>query len=333
MAQVMVKRKRSLGARTVATTALAWMLATVAQAQVAQLTPAQRRAVDGAGLPRSAVVFANADLVVAIRGRGSADGGIHKGVDLQGEVISEQTAQGLGYRSMRSSVDVDCTRRRDLVTKMTVYSEARAKGLAIVRQVPGDWAQPSPGAYLAAVNRAICGTAAPAPVISKAAASPKASPSPRLEAWASRPPPPPPAAASLSDDPDAPMTTAIEAGFRTRAEAPALPPRAPEHPEPASAPTLRGKVAEPAPPPARAWKPRTAAPGKVAVQVSASATERQAREALAKLKGKIIAPLSTEVRAAVVDGRTYHRAIIKGFQNRAEAQAFCAQIASGCFVR
>ena len=66
---------------------------------------------------------------------------------------------------------------------------------------------------------------------------------------------------------------------------------------------------------------------------TASPTERQAKEALARLKGRIARPLSTEVQTAVVEGRTYHRAIVRGFQTRAEAQVFCASIGGGCFVR
>ena len=343
MALVMVKMARSSAGRALTALVLAGAWVSAAQAEM-ELTAAQRRAVNVANLPRASVVFAGADLVVAIRDRGvrSAGGGVFEGVALQGEVISEQGAQALGYRSMRSTLSIDCVRRRDLVTRMTVYADANAKGLAIVRQVPGDWAQPSPGAYLAAVNRAICGTE---PIVAKAAspkAAPKSQPRVRDEAVDAPAPafqPVPPTAVAVSDDPDAPMTTAVEAGFRTRSAA--SPQQTVEQAVvadvvPPSPPALRGPVAEPAfPKRTAAARPptRPTSPGKVAVQVAASATEAQAREALARLKRRIATPLSAEVRKVEVDGRTYHRAIIKGFQTRGEAQAFCASLGSDCFVR
>jgi SPOR domain len=341
MALVMVKAAQSAGRRAITALILAGGLAAQANAQAIELTAAQRRAVNAADLPRNSVVFAGTDLVVAIRDHGarSAGGGIVEGVTLQGEVTSEETAQALGYRSMRSTLSVDCVRRRDLVTRMTVYAQANAKGLAIVRQVPGDWAQPSPGAYLAAVNRAICGTE---PVLAKAAPPKAASrPQPRTRAEAVEAPPPsassgPVLAVAVDDDPDTPMTTAIEAGFRTRPTTP--PPPSVEQAlaaAPPSPPALRGPVSETPPKKAASSLPpaHPASPGKVAVQVAASATEAQAREALTRLKRRVPPPLSTEVRTVVVDGRTYHRAIIKGFQTRSEAQAFCASLGSECFVR
>lgn len=339
MALVMVKAAQSAGGRVIAALILAAGLAAQADAQAVDLTPAQRRAVNAADLPRSSVVFAGNDLVVAIRDRGvrSAGGGVVEGVTLQGEVTSEETAQALGYRSMRSTLSIDCVRRRDLVTRMTVYAQANAKGLAIVRQVPGDWAQPSPGAYLAAVNRAVCGTE---PVAVKAS-PPKAAGKPprvRTEAVEVRRPSPlgPAPAVAIDDDPDTPMTTAIEAGFRTGSAATVPPPAAERAAASAPPPALRGPVAEPAarktPVASKAPTPPATA-GKVAVQVAASATEGQAREALARLKRRIAPPLSTEVRKVVVDGRTYHRAIINGFRTRGEAQAFCVSLGSECFVR
>lgn len=341
MAVVMVKAAQSAGRRAFAALILAGGIA-AANAQATELTAAQRRAVNAANLPRSSIVFAGPDLVVAIRDRGarSAGGGVVEGVTLQGEVTSEETAQALGYKSMRSTLNVDCVRRRDLVTKMTVYAQANGKGLAIVRQVPGDWAQPSPGAYLAAVNREICGSEAQVAKAAPSRAPVRAQPRPRSEEAEISAPSPrlgPTMAVAVNEDPDTPMTTAIEAGFRTR-------PTGQMKPEPESAiarpsaspPALRGPVAAPtvAKRPAPAKPPsHPASAGKVAVQVAASATEGQAREALARLKRRIAPPLATEVRTVVVDGRTYHRAIIKGFQTRGEAQAFCASLSSECFVR
>jgi hypothetical protein len=339
----MVKRGYSLRARAALSTALVacLTLAGVAVAQVKDLSAAERRAVAAGGLNRASVVFAGGGLVVAIgdKGKAGADGGITDGVVLQGEVVSEEAAQSFGYRSMRSTLKIDCGQRRDLVTRMTVYSQPGGKGLAIVRQVPGEWGQPSAGAYLASVNRAICG-----PVTQVAAAKPKPAPRPVVERDAeprrqADPPPPPRLARAVpvSDDPDMPMVTAIEAGYR-----PLQPTPAPAEPE--AAPVLRTQAKEPESParapsasPRPAAKPassaRPSAPGKVSVQIAASPTDRQAQEALKKVRARLSPPLSTEVQKVVVDGKTYHRAIVKGFQTRADAQAFCAAPGVECFIR
>ena len=311
----------------------AWLgLAEAAAPQAVELSAAERRAVAGAGLSRGAVVFARGGLVVAIRerGRASAGGGVLDGVVLHGEVVSEEAAQAFGYRSMRSTLNVDCARRRDLVTRMTIYSEPNSKGLAIVRQVPGDWAQPSPGAYLSSVNRALCGPASEA-------APKEAPPKPRVTRDARKAIETPPAerparlarAPANLDDPDAPMITAVEAGYRplpdnTLGRAPALRAQL-EPPPPTPSKPAAGQVVS--------SRPRAAKPGKVAAQIAASSTERQAREALAKLKGSVAPPQSTQVRKVAVGGKTYYRALVEGFQSRAEAQAFCDRVGVECFLR
>ena len=110
------------------------------------------------------------------------------------------------------------------------------------------------------------------------------------------------------------------------------------HLRPAIAPPPVPKLAAPKPPAPKApvAKPivsRPTAPGKVSLQIAASPTEAQAREALAKIKGRVKAPLSTAVHTVTVDGKVFHRALINGFQNRTEAQAFCASLGGACFVR
>jgi cell division septation protein DedD len=283
---------------------------------------AEQRAIAASGLPRASVVSVKPDVVVAIRNRGtvSQGGGVVEGVDLQGEVVSAQAAQMLGYRSLRSTVNIDCARRRDLVVKMTVFTEPGAKGVAINRHVPGGWVQPSPDAYLSDVIRAVC-----AALPREALAAPQPlDPSPgRATAAAARAP---------GADEDGPVRTSLDARVARTAAAPA--------PPVASTEPLRGTL--PPPPPAQAPKaepkpgPAPApvrTPGKVAVQIAASATPAQAREALGKLRGKIAPPLGTDVRSVVVDGRTFHRALVTGFRTKAEAQAFCSALKGDCFVR
>ncbi|WP_312161645.1 SPOR domain-containing protein [Phenylobacterium sp.] len=321
----------------------------LAQLNDSSLNARDRRALAASGLPRASVVSVKSDMVVAIRDRGTASpgGGMVEGVVLQGEVTSAEAARALGYRSMRSTVNIDCERRRDMVVKMTVFTEPGAKGTTINRHVPGGWVQPSPDAYLAHVIRAICGPAprlaeaapppAPKPAAVKPAAAPAAPPRPRpapppAAIVAAEPGPQAPASPPVPSD-EAPLRTGVEARLtRSRpappAETAALPPSPPAlRPLTPSAPEASAKPAA-KPPPAR---PRT--PGKVAVQIAAADSEAQARAALAKIKGKMTPPLSGAVRSVVVDGKTFHRALVTGFQTRSEAQAFCNGLKGDCFIR
>lgn len=297
----------------------------------ASLSAGQRRAIAASGLPRASIVSVKPDMVIAIRSRGtpSAGGGVVEGVVLQGEVVSNNAAQVMGYRSMRSTVNVDCVRRRDQVVKMAVFSQPNAKGEVVNRQTPGGWVQPSPGAYLFDVMESICGSAPrvaedkprPSPAPAKARAAPALR--------ASAPAPAPPRLRQSVLEEDLPLPTSVEARL-TRPAAPAPPPTTPAAPVVAERSPPRA-APKPAPPKPAASRPTK--PGKVSVQIAASPTEGQAREALARVKGRVTAPLSTSVRSVTVGGKVFHRALINGFQNRGEAQAFCAGLGGGCFIR
>lgn len=300
-----------------------------ALADDASLTAAERKAIAASGLPKGAVVSVKPDMVVAIRNRGtvSPGGGVVEGITLQGEVTSPVAGQFLGYSSMRSTVNVDCIRRRDMVVKMTVFSEPRGKGVAVNRHVPGGWVQPSPDAYLADVIRSVC------------ASTPRMAAAPAAAALG--------ATEELDEPEERPLRTSIDArAARSQAAVaaapafvPTAPPRAQIIEDPSEAPppkALAATAPTPAaskPPAAKVPAPKPSRPGKVAVQVAAADSERQAKEALAKLRGRIGPPLSTQVTQVVVDGRTFHRALVVGFQTRAEAQTFCAPLKGGCFVR
>lgn len=329
--------------------------AAAAEPNDASLSANQRRAIAASGLPRASIVSVKPDMVVAIRSRGtpSAGGGVIEGVVLQGEVVSSNAAQVMGYRSMRSTVNVDCVRRRDLVVKMAVYSEPNAQGEVVNRQVPGGWVQPSPDAYLSDVMRSVCAsvprtavaeTPAAPPTKVRSAPAPKETPAPVMAPVA---PPtsisPPARTRTAMLNADRPVPTSVDARMARGDELQeaAAPPPSREHAEV----RLRPMVAPPAPPPtkkaptapkAAAPKPaasKPSAPGKISVQIAASPTEAQAREALARVKGRVKAPLSISVRSVTVDGKAYHRALINGFQNRAEAQAFCGALGGACFIR
>lgn len=278
---------------------------------------AEQRAIAASGLPRASVVSVKSDMVVAIRSRGalSQGGGVVEGVVLQGEVVSAQAGQFVGYRSMRSTVNIDCGRRRDMVVKMTVFTEPGAKGVAINRHVPGGWVQPSPDAYLSDVIHSVCASL-------PRQAAPEVQP---IETEAQL------RTSAAAQDADGPLRTSLDA----RAGRAPVPPKAPlAEPPPLPAPPPVQKVAAPPPkaaPPAP--PPRARAPGKVAVQIAAASSDAQARQALAKLRGRIVPPLSPDVRTVVVDGKTFHRALITGFQTRNEAQAFCTGLKGDCFIR
>jgi hypothetical protein len=322
-----------------------------AQLNDASLSARERRAISASGLPRASVVSVKSDLVVAIRDRGAASpgGGVIEGVVLQGEVTSAEAARSLGYRSMRSTVNVDCVRRRDLVVKMTVFTEPNAKGAAINRHVPGGWVQPSPDAYLAHVLRAVCG---PAPRMAeaeearpvKAAPKPAAAKPDKLKPRAAKAAPAKPETVEVAAAPagppvpseEAPLPTAFEARL-TRASGARPAARVTPPAETAALPEAALRPLTPEPEPARpAAKPapqRAKTPGKVAVQIAAADSETQARAALTKIKGKVAPPLTSAVRSVVVDGKTFHRALVMGFQTRNEAQAFCKGLKGDCFVR
>lgn len=132
---------------------------------------------------------------------------------------------------------------------------------------------------------------------------------------------PAPSTAALAAVPAAPPVTAASAEAASK---PALELR------PLTPSAVREATARPAP---AAATPKPKAAGKIAVQIAAAASEPQAREALAKIKAKVKPPLSSAVRSVVVDGKTFHRALVTGFQTRAEAQVFCNGLKGDCFIR
>src|SRR3990167_6374258 len=155
------------------------------------LSAAERRAVAASGLPRAQVVSIKRDLVVAIQSRGTSKGGIlFEGVQLRGEAVSAEAGRNLGYRSMRSTVNVDCARRRDMVLRMTIYPEPNGKGEPILRQVPGGWIQPSPSAFMSDVIASSCSDAPSAAMASPEPRNPPEPPAPPKVTPAAGPPPP-----------------------------------------------------------------------------------------------------------------------------------------------
>lgn len=303
--------------------------ASAAQDFDGSLSAAERRAVAASGLPRAQVVSIKRDLVVAIQSRGVSKGGIlFEGVQLRGEAVSAEAGRNLGYRSMRSTVNVDCARRRDMVLRMTIYPEPNGKGEPILRQVPGGWVQPSPSAFMADVIASICSDGPGVPVASPEPRPPPARrPPPKPTPVAAPPPvrapePEPPQPIAAAEDSET-IATAVTARRRL-----VMPPsdQAPAPPPPQ--PVVAAKSA----PPPRAAPP---AAGGYKVQIVAVGTARQAQAALADL-GPLPEPLRTSVETATVDGRVFHRALVTGFANRAEAKLFCEIVVEAggvCFIR
>ncbi len=98
-------------------------------------------------------------VAVAIVGEGPQVGGrvgLVKSLPLRAEVVDETTAATLGWRSMRSTIDIDCDHRKDLVLSMEVFAEHDLKGASSKPKLPGTWGQPDRLAYLGGVISAVC---------------------------------------------------------------------------------------------------------------------------------------------------------------------------------
>jgi cell division protein FtsN len=73
----------------------------------------------------------------------------------------------------------------------------------------------------------------------------------------------------------------------------------------------------------------------IVAQVGASASNAEAKSLLAALGGRADGR-RTWVEQAEVGGRTWYRAVVGGFADSADAQAFCARLKAGgrpCFLR
>lgn len=257
------------------------------------------------GLPGSAVVSVRQGLAIAIRERGvRGPEGIIRGVELHGEVIDPAVVSDMGFSSMTSRVDVDCAHRRDRVVSMEVYPAPGLEGRPERRPVPGGWVQPSPQAYLADVLRAVCGLRR----------------GPEVQV------------ASLADEPDLPIATAAPKRPTLR---PAIglepPPVKAVVPAPAPA-QARPQPQPPKPAPAKALS----GSGPIAVQVAAVGSHAAAQRAAAAAAKLAPRGAVARVEPATVDGRGFYRALVRGFDTRAEASRFCKVLTARgepCFVR
>ena len=243
-----------------------------------------------------------------------------------------------GIASWSIPVEVDCDRRVVRLGTMTGY---RGRDLAteprVVRESDTDWVNPTPTAPLGSVIRALCDRDFRRPLAGHfkvAAKGPEAKPGP---------PPiievrPKKVASSVKKaEPDTKL-----------AAAPARAPKPPMSipipgvtPSPNSTPSDNTKVADNRladAKPALRLKP-LAGGGPVAVQIGASPSLPDTQGLLAHFKKKFgaeLGGLKADVATVQVDGKTVNRALIAGFANSAEANAFCKTLADAgqaCFIR
>ncbi len=223
---------------------------------------------------------------------------------MRAEAIDPTVREREGYLSWYMVLDVDCPAHKVRQGATTGY---HARNLLEAGQEvrPDDsvWREPTPGAALDSVWRAVC--------------------EPNFR-W------------PLVDSSD------LVAAQRVSLPRTPPPPRTPSPPK-AKPLTLRTFIETPggadfsaaAPQP----RPAAAVAGKGAVQIAASTSPAGARLALAGIKGKVAAwrsPLSGHVETAVVKGATFYRVVIAGFDGARDGEAFCGTLrASGqaCFVR
>jgi cell division protein FtsN len=318
-----------------------------------QQSPAQKVQVDTfatrTGLPRTWVVSVKPDIVVAVRDRDAL--GARNPADrvrLQGEVTGEEAAARLGYRSMRSAVEINCETRRDRVVEMEVFAGHNLKGAAERRSLPGGWVQPSEDAYMADVIRTVCRALPQRP---QAASPTGLDAPPRLVERRPAPKPPTPLAATAgpaqvpdlrarrSVDPAPRLAPTAEGPIATAERPPRLlawaepsPPPAPQH----AAPPPPARIPRPSAPEPRPGAQASASEGRPVVQIGALNSEAGARRAFIALGSLAGGGLSGVIQPSMVGERIYYRALVEGFSSRAEAAAFCAAVTrkgGTCFIR
>lgn len=225
-------------------------------------------------------------------------------VVVRGEVLTEEGFAREKVLSWHATVQVDCARRRVRQGTTTGYA---ARNLLFegkpIRAADTDWRVPVAGEPLDQVRRATCDTGFQPPLTSSETTA--------VTAPAPATPAPPPAPRKAAPKP---VTAAP--------------------PPPPVAKPVAIKPAAPKPAPA---KPATMA--KVSAQLAAAGSQAEAARLLERVKARFAEPmagLDTRIVRAVVNGKTYHRALVVGFTDRASAARFCVALQSGdqaCFVR
>lgn len=147
-------------------------------------------------------------------------------------------------------------------------------------------------------------------------------------------------ATAAGDSLDAVRKATCERGFQgplSDAPVPTVE-RMPE-PPPAAAPAPKPPSPKPAPPPAVAPAPRATGASTVIAQLTAAGSDAEAQRVLVRVRsrfGESMTQLQTRVDKASIGGKTYYRAVVFGFADKAAASAFCAALKTSdqaCFLR
>ena len=253
--------------------------------------------------------------------------------NVSSEAVDPEVLAHEGIASWSIPVEVDCDRRQVRLGAMTGYQSRDLRtDPRLVRDADTTWVNPIRTAPLGAVIRALCDRDFRRPLAGHfkvAAKGPEAKPGP---------PPiievrPKKVASSVKKaEPDTKL-----------AAAPARAPKPPMSipipgvtPAPDSTPSDNNRLADAKP--ALRLKP-LAGGGPVAVQIGASPSLPDTQGLLAHFKKKFgaeLGGLKADVATVQVDGKTVNRALIAGFANSAEANAFCKTLADAgqaCFIR
>jgi hypothetical protein len=243
------------------------------------------------------------DVWVSVSGAGVAipASGEVRGVELTIETTGDQAAAAHGYRSMASTVDIDCSGGRDRVRSARAFEGAHLAGPSRPRPVSGQWVRPNPEAYLAKVIGQVCASEGMPP----ARSAPQAAAAPRRPAEEM-------SRASVTATP----ATRLAASLTAPASA-SPPSRA------AGAGDVRAAMLQ-----RTATASQVAAGGRYRAQLASSDSRPAAQAVLDRLGAQIRPPLAGEVQVANVRRRTVYRSIVVNFATSVDAQAFCTRMKS-----
>ncbi len=169
-------------------------------------------------------------------------------VGLDIEAKTTDAATRLGFHSLRAVADVDCGKGANRFISAEAFDQVGLAGPGRLRNVTGQWVQPTSDSYMAAVIGRVCeapvaAASRPPPLVKELASAspPPASaraPAPASQALAPAAAPPPPQAAPAAPAPTPPLVVKFNRGVPA-----ATPPAA--APKPAAAPPATPAAAPP----------------------------------------------------------------------------------------
>jgi cell division septation protein DedD len=295
-----------MGARMLAA-AMAWLASAAAAAAQPAFPPSLehdplltwlKRETD---ITPDSVVAVTPQVVTAVVSSFPAGGGQGPRIVIRAEALSAETYERTGALSWHVSLSADCQGRKVRLGETTGYPERNLLGeRRMLRGADADWRRPAPGTALENAWRSACDPNFRGPL--KDADLPIA-------------------------QPDSQPAVARGAGSKGGG------PKVARKSAPAAAPASRAAIGSTSSASAAALAAGRASG--LAVQVGAASSDADAKRLLGSLANRL-GGRETWVETAVVDGRTWHRALVGGFADGAEAARFCGQLkAAGqtCFVR